>query len=327
MPLRGLEGASGPCHAPPVAQNSSLAARFVAVFVAGSAAGAVGIGWIDSVIERADERAEARERAAKRARARFAASPSADSRSGSGTGAPEGVDREALRAALLELLAEERAASGAAKVGNEESAGVSAADVLASLERSYRAELEAKERDGALAVALVDELPVSAAGTPPTEDAADGDEELARGETPPEVVQAAPSKQAALRPSGVPSSEHAALQPAESGPVSAEPAAAGTGEPPEPVRIGSMTVHQGDVNHVDARQLSVVNQYQQFQSVFWYAPPAVPSQAAPRTTTSTSGRSPLSQPLPSAHDQSPWSPVDYSKHHNPWGSTFGRRVP
>jgi hypothetical protein len=283
----------------------------------------VGVGWVDA----ADEEDQTR----RRSRVRLDEPTD--------TSGSEAVDREALRAALREVLAEERAAAGTLEEAGKEPEGVSAADVLASLERAYRAELEAKGRVAALDAAALDGAPLDGAApeaalksapVPEASDPAQGDEPVDSTEPDDEIGGAETRPRLAHR-----REQHGAERPPRQQSVAQVDAASLRAEPePEPsrasapdVRVGTVNVHQGDVNHVDARRLSVVNQYQQYQSVFFYAPPVVPSLPPSRAAAGTSGQSPLSQPTPSAHHQSPWSPVDYSKHHNPWGPTFGRRIP
>lgn len=299
---------------------SSTPFWFAAVFAAGGAFGAIGVrAVLSGSAEDGGKRGavepprEPNHEADARATAPSEASDDASK-------AP--VDREALRAVLTELLAEEgRAVADDRAEDLAPAEGISAAEALARLEAAYRAELEGRAGQrqalqGAESAARTEEdlsdVPEEGWGEPLAGRGLDRDppgelEEVDSGDLGPRLAQAAPTP--------VPNQKVATQS---------------TG-----VRIEGVQVHNGDVNHVDARQthasqVAIINHYQPVFVQPWFGTPPIssspPSGGVP-SSSPAGGGSPLSKPMESAHDQSPWSPVDYSRHHNPWGPTFGRRIP
>lgn len=263
-----------------------------AAFVAGSGAGALGLHWVTQ--------------AQGPPSAAGAGSESARQVAGSSTTegeletppneAPASVplDREVLRAALAELLAEEEASPE-----EDDEQGESASEALMRLERAYRAELEAqarREREEALEASAV-EYAVDDSVRAPDETAPARSRGSIRAQAEEHLDE--------------PVGEAAVL------PVDAR-TAANAGAHREEIPVA----HQ----RAESAPTALVTPVQPLFFAPMALPPAAAEAPAPPGRTPTSS-SPLSKPLPSAHDQSPWSPIDYSRHHNPWGATFGRRVP
>lgn len=291
---------------------SNLPLWFAAVFAAGGALGAVGVASIRTSAPAADAT-----QAAKGPRGRIPETqrpvPADD--------AVSPVDREALRAVVTELLEEE---ARSASLGDDsdpagEGEGVSAADALARLEAAYRAELEAREGEEPMR-----ELEYTSAAKA---ESREGDHELPEVPAAPEVRPLVEVEEP-----GAEEAEPELLARADAADRDAE-----SGN----VQVGSVQVVNGDVNHVDARQthasqVAVINHYQPVFVQPWFD--TAPTQGQLRGQAQAQGQghasssssrdvSPLSKPMPSAHDQSPWSPIDYSRHHNPWGPIFGRPIP
>lgn len=329
-----LEARGRPCHAAPVASTVGLAARILVVFCAGSVAGAAGLHWVTSAQMDA-AKARSREAAARGSEPRQD-DPSETAREDDG----ERVDREVLRRALRELLAEEGALPGSAEssLGSADSApgeGISAAEVLAGLERAYQAALASQrslEEAARLAASLNQTSQEDGREQQQDGPELDGARAMAEASRPTEAAEpvrrsAEEDEAQAVAAEPPPEPERPQRVAARSKSIDEAPAPTATGTVREHVQV-----HNGDVTQVDARQTAVV---QQIQPIFLYAPyfagasPRVsqPAPGARNRTFGSPGQSPLSRPSPSAHEQSPWSPIDYSLHHNPWGSTFGRRIP
>jgi hypothetical protein len=314
---------------------------FAAVFLAGGGVGAAGVHLL---IESTPDELGAK--AAGQARQPQGGDLPAEEPTGADTGRTQ-VDREALRAALAELLAEERR-SVPAEIAEEEepdpAEGMSAAEALARLEAAYRAELAARERlaraheeespeEGVVAEQAADERAVAERTF--AEASVEDPRERELLEAPARGVRAMREREDPEQ--DVESGPRLARAERARGRSAAEPPTHLQGDPangrvePANVRIEGVQVHNGDVHHVDARQthtnqVAIINHYQPVFVQPWPPPAAAQRKPAARVPA-PSQLSPLSRPLESAHDQSPWSPVDYSRHHNPWGSTFGRRIP
>ena len=302
---------------------SSRTLGFAAVFLAGGGVGAAGVhAMLGSPSERSAEVADG---------PRQPLEPQGRDVPLEGAAEDEGrlqVDREVLRAALAELLEEDARLAPHDVVEEPDPAeGISAADALTRLETAYRAQLEAREGERHLLPAEVTiaegttseeemELDLPEPAEAPLGEALaaaeiEGPEELDDVERGPRLARV----------------ERAAAPPGLS---TGSPTGPST-EPSTNMQIEGVQVHNGDVHLVDARQthsnqVSIINQYQAVFVQPWLSP-AGGQRGGGARAPAPSQVSPLSKPLESAHDQSPWSPVDYSRHHNPWGSTFGRRIP
>lgn len=201
-------------------------------------------------------------------------------------------------------------AAPAAPALNEESRGESLVALLEQLEAAFQARSDSTAQSAKGSTAQNE-----------TQSAPEGTAQSAKESAPSNAVQVASLPQAAAPQPAMEQGSSVAVAP-ERAPVPGVTTATYVHAPDYSVTNTTYEAHEHTENTVNQLVVApVVVPY----PYFWGAPSSAAVSVAngtpaPRTATPR----PRTQSVTSAHDRSPWDPIDYSGLHHPWGAT---RIP